>query len=190
LENDGPWYLIDEAQELCKRVTAGDISNNIKIRSGLAYLSLQRGDEDGRVELEAITESEQAPAEALVLYGKILLNEEKVAQARRMFRRALVLVPNNPCIQSLLAKSYLSAGALYNSEYAKQLATQACQQAEWSSPRDMHILAEAYYHTGDKASALIIANKAKEEGNRLLGAYRDVKSLEQLIDSLQTSSAA
>ena len=160
-------------------------------RAGLAYLSLERGrEEEGRAELESICEAEQCPAEALILLAKVLLDEEKVAQARRLLRRALAVLPDNPCILSLLAKSYLVGGPLYNAEYAKQLATQACQKAEWSSPRDMHILAESFYHSGDKVSALIIASKAREEGNRLLGSYRDVKSLDELIDSLSTGSLA
>ncbi|NDC38365.1 MAG: hypothetical protein EBZ48_09980, partial [Proteobacteria bacterium] len=121
---------------------------------------------------------------------KLLLTEGEVMPARRLLRRALVKLPENPQILSLLAQSYLQSGALYNAEYARQLATEACQRSEWSSPRELHILAEAFYHIGDKASALIIASKAKEEGSRLLGSYRDVKSLDQLIDNLSTGTLA
>ena len=190
IENEGPWYLMDEAREFTQRLSAKQI-NSPKIRAPLAYLEIsQNGCSDAQIELEAICESENSPPESMILLSQVLLESGKVLQARRLLRRALVTLPEHPRVLNLLARSYLMSGALYNSEYAKQLATQACQLTEWSSPRDMHMLAEAFYHVGDKVSALIIASKAKEEGTRLLGSYRDVKSLDQLIDSLSTGTLA
>jgi len=84
----------------------------------------------------------------------------------------------------------MKAGPFYNGEYAKQLAIGACQLTNWSSPREMHLLAEAYYHTGDKISALVVASKAKQAGTRLMGTYRDVRVLEQLIESLSSGTQA
>jgi predicted Zn-dependent protease len=188
-ENEGPWYLLDEALDACKGLPQG-VESTPKLQAICAYISHQRGEETGRETLEALCESERCPVEALVLLGKLLLADSNVMQGRRMLRRALSALPDNPQILALLAQSYLKSGTLYNADYARQLATEACQRSEWASPRELHILAEAYYHVGDKVSALIIASKAKEEGNRLLGSYRDVKSLEQLIDNLSAGTLA
>jgi hypothetical protein len=54
----------------------------------------------------------------------------------------------------------------------------------------MHLLAEAYYHSGDKISALVVASKAKQAGTRLMGTYRDVRMLDELIESLSAGTQA
>lgn len=188
IENEGPWYLLEEAQDACKRLVSP--TSGQQLQAAIAYLNAKQGQAAGYATLEALCESEQCAPEGLILMAKLLSAAGDVIQSRDLLRRALAMLPENPQILSLLAQSYLQSGALYNPEYAKQLATEACQRSEWSSPRELHILAEAFYHIGDKVSALIIASKAKEEGNRLLGAYRDVKSLDQLIDNLSSGTLA
>ena len=49
----------------------------------------------------------------------------------------------------------------------------------------MHVLAECYFHLDDTLSALATAERAREEGNRLLGTYRDAVILEKFIDTLR-----
>ena len=51
-------------------------------------------------------------------------------------------------------------------------------------------LAETYYHLDDRISALIIAQKAKEEGSRLMGTYRDAAVLDRLIEHLSSEPIA
>ena len=84
----------------------------------------------------------------------------------------------------MLAETYLRSGTMYNAAFGKQLATQACIATNWLSPREMHVLAEAYYHTGDKLAALLTASKAKQAGSGLVGQYAKSHHLDQLIESL------
>ena len=128
--------------------------------------------------------------EDIMLFSEVLLEEDKVAYARQQLRRALVVAPEHPRLLSLFAQSYLKSGPFYNPEYAKQLATQACQSSGWESPREMHILADSYFHEGDKVFALLVASKAKQVGNKLLGAYRGVKTLDKLIEDLSAGTQA
>lgn len=187
LDNGGPSYLLQEAIEAARRIE-GEAP---RLLAALARLDIHQGRaEAGREALGSLASEADAPFEAILLYGEALLDEGKIAHARRQLRRALAAAPDYPRVLSLLASSYLKSGPFYNAEYARQLASNACQVTNWSSPRDMHVLAEAYYHTGDKISALVVASKAKQAGNRLLGSYRDARMLDQLIESLSTGTQA
>ena len=126
--------------------------------------------------------------EVTLIYAELLIEEGKIAHARRLLRRGMQVAPEYPRLLSLLAESYLRSGAFYNPEYAKQLATNACQNTSWVSPREMHILAESYYHISDKISALIVASKAKELGSRLLGTYCHTRMLDDLISNLESGT--
>lgn len=190
LDNGGPGYLLDEAIEASKKIeTEGH--DFPRLQAARARLAMERGDEEnGRQALERLAVGEDAPFEAILMYAEVILGEGKIAQARRQLRRALMVSPDYPRILSLLAESYMKAGSFYNGEYAKQLAINACQLTNWSSPREMHLLAEAYYHSGDKISALVVASKAKQAGTRLMGTYRDVRILDELIESLSAGTQA
>jgi predicted Zn-dependent protease len=190
LDNGGPGYLLDEAVEASDKIeTEGD--DFPRLQAARARLQIERGDElIGRESLERVAVADNAPFEAIVMYAELLLEEGKIAHARRQLRRAMVVSPDYPRVLSLLAESYMKAGPFYNGEYAKQLAVNACQLTNWASPREMHLLAEAYYHSGDKISALVVASKAKQAGMRLMGTYRDVRVLDQLIESLSSGTQA
>ena len=190
LDNGGPGYLLDEAVEASKKVeTEGN--DFPRLQAARARLQIERGDDGaGREALERVAIEEDAPFEAIVMYSELLLGEGKIAHARRQLRRAMIASPDYPRVLSLLAESYMKAGPFYSGEYAKQLAVNACQLTNWASPREMHLLAEAYYHTGDKISALVVASKAKQAGTRLMGTYRDVRVLDQLIESLSSGTQA
>lgn len=190
LDNGGPSYLLDEAVEASRSMeTEGD--DFPRLQAARARLELERGDAAaGRKTLEQIAAADNAPFEALVLFAEVLVHEGKIAHARRQLRRAMAASPDYPRVLSLLAESYMKAGPFYNGEYAKQLAINACQLTNWSSPREMHILAEGYYHTGDKISALVVASKAKQAGTRLMGTYRRVRVLDELIESLSVGTQA
>jgi tetratricopeptide (TPR) repeat protein len=190
LENGGPGYLLDEAIEANKRIeTEGD--DFPRLQAARARLEMVRGQYDaGREVLEKVAESENAPFESIVVYAEVLLAEGEIALARRHLRRAMAASPDYPRVLSLLAETYLKSGDFYNGEYAKQLAIGACQLTNWTSPREMHVLAESYYHTGDRISALVVASKAKQAGTRLMGTYRGVRGLDQLIESLSSGTQA
>ncbi|MDC0358463.1 hypothetical protein OAO01_06570, partial [Oligoflexia bacterium] len=164
---------------------------NAEFEAVRARLMMIRGNAaKGKEYLAKIADTEQASTNALILFSEVLIEEGKITVARQYLRRALAKAPDHPRVLSLLSESYLQSGPYYNPEYARQLATYACQNTNWLSPREMHILAEAYYHANDKISALIIASKAKEEGSRLLGTYRDAAGLNKLIENLSSGTQA
>jgi len=190
LDNGGPGFLLKEVIEASMQLPEEE-RNNAKLSACKARLMMLRGNEEkGREYLEKCVTQEDAPVEALLLFSEVLITEGKVAWARKYLRRAMLSVPDHPRVLSLLASSYLKSGPFYNPDYAKQLATDACQNTSWLSPREMHVLAESYYHLSDRMSALIIASKAKEEGSRLLGTYRDSAGLDRLIQDLSTGTQA
>ena len=189
LENGGPSYLIREALEACDKV--GNNRDNPDFVAACARLDMIRGNEEkGRQELEALTKRIDVSFQALILFAEVLLSEGEITRARRELKRAMQAEPENPRVLSLFAEVYLSDGAFYNPQFAVQLATQACQNTNWTSPRAMHVLAESFYATGDKVSALVMASKARKEGTRLLGEYKDVRNLDRLIENLTGQSLA
>ncbi|MBN8549537.1 MAG: tetratricopeptide repeat protein [Deltaproteobacteria bacterium] len=195
LDSGAPGYLLNEALQVSQNIESDDKSSlrlqaararaimNTKLPSEEAY-------QTARTKLAQLAAAENAPFETIIMFSEVLIAEGKIAHARRLLRRALQSAADYPRILSLLAETYLKSGPFYNAEYAKQLATTACQNTTWASPREMHILAESYYHVGDKVSALIIASKAKELGSKLLGTYRDTKTLDRLIESLSSGTQA
>ncbi len=190
LDNGGPAFLLKEVIDASMQLSQEE-RNNPKLIACRARLMMLRGNEEkGREYLEKSASQEDAPVEALLLFAEVLISEGKVAWARKYLRQAMLLVPEHPRVLSLLATSYLKSGPFYNPDYAKQLATDACQNTTWLSPREMHVLAESYFHLNDRMSALIIASKAKEEGSRLLGTYRDSAGLDRLIEDLSTGTQA
>lgn len=190
LDNEGPEYLLNEAVKISLSVATNGESNP-RLDAARARLAMLRGDRRrGRARLEEIVSSSDVSIEAILLFAEVLIEEERIAHARRELRRALKAAPRHPRVLSLLAESYLKSGPFYNTEFAQQLAIQACQASNWMSPREMHILAECYYHHGDKISALLIASKAKDLGSKLLGEYRGVKHLDRLIETLSTGTQA
>jgi len=192
VENGGPNYLLKEASAMVERLKLDqrvDARHLHKLKVARAREKMLNGQFDkGKEELAKLACQNPTSLEAVMAFAELLLKEGKVAFARQYLRRGLVMAPNHPRLLSLFAESYLLGGPFYSPEYAIQLATSACQLSGWSSPRELHVLAESYFHNGDKMSALLMASKAKEEGSRLLGSYRDTKSLEQLIQALSSDT--
>ena len=187
VDNGGPAFLLKEVLQLVRAIkNAGQETTLMK---AAAYrLALQsNGFKNLEVasDLELLADFVDAPIEVSLLAADSLLKFDKVAAARRLLRKALVIEPNHPRVLSLFAQTYIHAGSLYNASYATQLAQNACSFSNWKSPRDMHILAECYSHSDDSLSALATAEKAKREGSRLLGSYKDSDSLDILIAHLK-----
>lgn len=184
LDNGGPSYLLKEGVAALNKLSSAE-KDNPKVEVAAALISIYRGDiKNGRQKLSELASGTSAPFEAVVAYAEVLLGEERVAHARQQLRRALTVAADHPRVLSLLAASYLKEGPFYNPEFAKQLATSACQHSGWLGPREMHMLAEALQHLGDRITALTIAHKARDAGSKLLGNYRYVRSIERLIESL------
>jgi predicted Zn-dependent protease len=195
LDSGAPGYLLGEALQAAKSVDADEDKapklHAARARALMGVHSVTSSEfQAARTKLAQLAAVTNAPFESIILFAEVLVAEGKIAHARRLLRRAMQSAADYPRILSLLAETYLKSGPFYNCEYAKQLATTACQNTNWSSPREMHILAESYYHVGDKVSALIIASKAKELGSKLLGTYRDTKTLDRLIESLSSGTQA
>lgn len=190
IENEGPDYLLKEATEAASKLLPQHMDCH-KLQVAKAKFAMLKGSyEEGRTALANLATASSTSLEAILLFSEVLLQEGKVSYARQQLRRAMTVAPDHPRLLSLFAQTYLKSGPFYNPDFARQLATQACQSASWQSAREMHILAETYYHVGDKAFALLVASKAKQAGNRLLGAYRDVKTLDKLIEDLSSGSQA
>ena len=190
IENDGPRYLLKEAEDAYRKL-ADEAKGHHRLKTAIALLAIRKGQvSEGRKDLTRIASRPDAPLEALVAHAEILMNEGRVAYARQILRRAQLAAPKHPRVLSLFAASYLKSGPFYNPEFAVQLATTACQHSEWLSPREMHMLAEAYFQQGDTATALGIAYKAKEAGEGVLGTYRDSADLDRLIESLSSNVRA
>lgn len=191
VESGAPSFLVRETEDLLDELAEERRSDPL-LQAGLARLALYRcpDDQQSFARLEQLATAENAPFEAVLLLAEVLLQRDETQRARQHLRRAMAATADHPRLLSLLAEVYLKSGDSYNPGYAKQLATSACQSTEWISPRELHILAETYYHLGDNISALIIASKAKEAGSRLLGSYRGVKNLERLIENLSEGTQA
>jgi tetratricopeptide (TPR) repeat protein len=188
LDNGGPCYLLKEAKQVVEKVEQDegpDDHSRQRLEIAKARLMIFEGQKkEGYTDLYRLASQHEAPIEAIVAVSELLVKEGKIAFARQFLRRGLQLSPTYPRLLGLFAETYLCSGAFYSPDFAVQLASKACQNSLWASPREIHVLAEAYFHAGDRMSALLMASKAKEEGTRLLGAYRDVKSLDKLIESL------
>lgn len=190
IENGGPAYLLKEAQRLLQNISV-EHGLHHKLEIAKARLAIINGERDkGRQALAKLATDEPTTLEAIISFAEVLFEENEVTYAREQLRRAMVGAPDHPRVLSLFARSYLKSGMYYSPEFAKQLSIQACQNTCWQSPREMHILAEAYYHLGEKASALLVASKAKQVGSKLLGAYRDVKNLDRLIEDLSSGTGS
>ncbi|RMD86344.1 MAG: tetratricopeptide repeat protein [Candidatus Dadabacteria bacterium] len=188
LDNGGPGYLLDEAREAYRKLSDKEKQNEKLIVSAIK-LEIYKGDyQKGRSKLSSLASGAHAPFDAVLAYGEVLLREGRISIARQHLRRALQAAPNHPKVLTLFASSYLKSGPYYNPDYAKQLATSACQNSNWSSPEALHILAESYKALDDRVTALATALRAKEAGSKLLSNYRDVKTIEELIKALSQSN--
>jgi len=188
LDNGGPPFLLQEAVQAVTALSKEERQEKSLLAVRARFL-LTRGKKEKALKVLEKIVSEEAPAfDSLLIYAGELLEDNQVERARIFLHRALKKSPEHPRVLSLLAESYLKSGSNYNAEYALQLATQACQSSKWLSPREMHILAEAYYHQSDKMSALIIATRARQEGDRLLGTYPQSAVLDQLIDNIESGT--
>ncbi len=194
LEGGGPPYLLKEAHRQLSRASEcssiGDRAAR-KVAVAQARFMVERGNfERGRDELYHLTCEGSTSLEAITAYSEILIDEGKIPFARQQLRRGLLVAPNHPRVLSLLAESYMRPGQFQNPDYALQLSTNACQFTDWSSPRELHVMAEAYHLVGDKMAALLMASKAKQVGSQILSSYRKSRSLNRLIEQLSTGTLA
>ena len=186
LDNGGPSYLLSEALRELKSLKGQSQSLKIQVSRARALI-MQGYPEEGREMLKDLANLPTTSLEAVLYFGEQLLRENKIAEAREYLQRALAASPEHPRVLSLLAETYL-IGDTAEPEFAAKLATQACQATRWSSPRDMHVLADAHLHNGDKMSALLVASRARDMGSRLMGSYSAVKSLDELIENLSSGT--
>ena len=186
VENGGPNFLLKEALQFADS-TEGTGKGTPLMRAGRLRLKLERNGYPRNVlkELETLSDEHVDDVELSLLAADALLRGGKIASARRLLRTALQNDPTHPRVLSLFAETYLLAGSFYNPQFALQLASEACKRSGWKSPREMHILAEVFFHLGDTLSALATAERARQEGTRLLGTYRDASALERLISTLR-----
>ena len=190
LENGGPRHLITEALEEIKELKSKSLDHN-KLKIAEAKFEATQGDKSqGKLALEILALDQGASRDAVLAYAELLFEEGNVAYARQQLRRLISNFPEYPRVFSLLAQVYLKSGTFYNPQYSVQLATTACQKTGWGSVREIHVLAEAYYHSGDKNAALLAASRAREVGAKNKVSYRDIANLDELIENLSTGTLA
>lgn len=120
--------------------------------------------ESGRDELVKIAEAKNSDGLWLwIMAGHMLLETKEPIRARKLLKRALAQEPRSPRILSLLAATYLVSGEGYNPNFAVQLATKACQHSGWQSARAHAVLAECFYHSGDRLAALTVVQGSRSK---------------------------
>ena len=180
----GHKHLQDEIKELCNSKTKSRTDSALRLTAQAVY-ELYCGKKERASKIFAhIFIEKQAPFEAYMYYGQMLLKEGQIMLARKYFRHAMLKRPHFPKIVRLFAQSYLAKGILYRSEFAVQLATTAAQFSHWQNPWCLHVLADAYHHNGDNMSALIVASKAQNIGSKVHGHYPRADELQELISLL------
>jgi predicted Zn-dependent protease len=190
VESGGVSYLVREARDHLASLHA-EPEAYPRLEVAKARFEMIAGDsEAARVQLAHLAALDRGPFDAVVAFAEVLLNEGKVAYARHHLHRALIVSPEHPRVLALLARTYSEAGAFFDPEFSIQLATKACQATAWKGIHEMHVLAQAYALFDDKISALLVASKAKDTGRRLLGSYREAKTLDQLIHRLSAGTHA
>lgn len=122
--------------------------------------------------------------DAAVYASQICIKEQKFDQAKELLTQILKVVPDHPRSNSLFAELYLKSGENFNATFALQLALNSCKASGWISVREMRILAEAYYHAGEKFSALLVARRAKNVAESLVDNRELTQALDHLIESL------
>ncbi len=184
VESGGVGYLVAEAKDLlagmhCER----EAYPRLEVAKVRLQLLLEESD-SARDELARLSALDRGPFEAVLAFSQVLLEEGKTAYARHHLHRSLIVSPEHPKVLRMIARSYLERGPFFEPEFAVQLASKACQVTAWQGIHEMHTLAHAYAMSGDKVSALLVASKAKEVGQRLLGSYPESKQLDTLIEEL------
>lgn len=135
--------------------------------------------------LKALAEKSGAHIDAIVAWSEELLADGKLEEARLQIGRLVKANCEISRMYSLLAETYLADGGSFEPMYAVQHAVKACQLSGWASPRELHVLAESYYHAEDKMGALLVASKALDLGRKQIGVYPRTTRLQKLVDSLQ-----
>lgn len=170
------------------------ITNEQHKDSLLKFCLLRREIEAGNIvyaweELTSFIDSEPRCVEAMLYFSRILIRSQQFSMAKGYLDRALRERPDNPVVLASLAAFYLAKSEFFNAAYALQLAQSACQASEWSNPRALITLANAYFVSGDRGAALLVASRAKDVRSSLLEIFRDEERLESFIQGLSSEAS-
>lgn len=160
----------------------------------LRFCLLRKEIEAGRVvyaweELAGFIDREPRCVEAMLYFSRILIRSQQFSMAKGYLDRAMRERPDHPAVLASIASFYLNKSEFYSSAYALQLAQSACQVSAWSNPRALITLANAYFVSGDRGAALLVASKAKDVRNSLLEIFRDEERLENFIQGLAAEAS-
>lgn len=183
-------YLISEAVTQAKRAIDNHPGHKL-LKVAQARCLFHVGEQArGKELLVGLALEDPALFEAVVAYAEILIEEERIDEAQIHLRRALQVSPHHPRVLSMMAHTYLLDSPAFNPDFGQQLAVSACQSSAWASPRDMHVLAEAYSQSGDKMAALVTASRARDIGVQNDREFARGATLERLIESLRADIQA
>lgn len=148
------------------------------------YESLQGRKERALDILLHLLRSALPSTDAALYAAEICVAQRKSEEAKDLIVDALKITPDHPRLNSFLAEIYLKSGETFNAEFALPMALAACKSSGWMSVREMRILAEAYYHSDDKWSALLVAKRAKSVAEKLQSSRELCLALDHLIESI------
>ncbi|NMC64249.1 MAG: hypothetical protein GYA55_13885 [SAR324 cluster bacterium] len=164
LDSNAPQRDISEAYVIVRRFV-GVGSETPLVSLAVARYDFANGLKNkAKSAIMALCEKKNAPLEAFITMGEILLGEGNISAAKLYLREALALNPQHPKTQTLLAESYLTESPGRSPEYALQLASNACRSSFWENLHSMQVLAEAYYQCGKRTDAVLVANKVRSVG--------------------------
>jgi tetratricopeptide (TPR) repeat protein len=149
----------------------------LKARTMLASLILRRGNlHEGAVLIDEVLKENPGDNEALILKGKIALQQGRALDAIAQFRSVLKDQPNSTDVLALLAEAHLK-----NNEPA--LAKDSLQKATEANPKDANArlnMAAFFVQSKDLGSAL------KEIDAALAIAPKDIRALQTKAEILAT----
>jgi predicted Zn-dependent protease len=115
------------------------------------------------------------------IVGQILLENGRVAEARRAYERAAALSPDEPLILTALAQTKIDAGTPADLQSAIDDLTRAVAQRDGGTPLAWRLLATAYGRTGDLGmSALALAEEALAMGDEETAQQQAARALRAL----------
>ena len=179
--------LIREVLELSQQLPAKERQGTPLIRAALGWHWYHSGEKGlGAREVAGVSLSrERHSVEAILAHAEILLELKHTDVAREHLRRALALRPGYPLTLALLAKTYLVSES-YQPDHAAQLALEACRSSGWRSARMLHLYADTQHRLGEYSTAMMMAQRAHHQAQRVVARYPELPALEALISQLDS----
>lgn len=149
------------------RLSLGKIKKNIFINTAISRWNYQLNmSAANRATIANLAAQSNAPLEAQLIYADILRQEDRYDYARKHYVKAMVIAPRDPRPYIGNAKCLLYLGLEHHINSALGMALEAVRLSCWKNHMALQILAECYVKTGDKITALMVADLAVTASKR------------------------